>query len=45
MSCASEMAVMAVLSESMWNFALQPLNTYLHHQNAHGHQTCQVSDL
>ena len=36
---------MVDLSEGMWNLALQPLKSYLHHQNAYSHQTWLSGDL
>ena len=37
---------MTDLSESIWNLALQPLETlYLHYHNAYGHQIWRGDDL
>ena len=36
---------MADLNEGMWNVFLQPQQTYLHYDNAYGHETCQRGDL
>ena len=36
---------MADLNEGMWNFVLQPQQTYLHYHSAYGHQTWQGDGL
>ena len=37
--------LMAYLSKSIWNPALQPLKTHLHYHNGYGHQTWEGGNL